>query len=1436
PWLDAPTNAPLTQCAATRYGYTLFAAGDFLSYNDQRPRTVVNEVCGVEVSRTYHAYPTNALGQAQEIEERAAFPGAPYGHASNPRTVKTYYAATAASPLPGRLANVAYPGGKTETYGYEYGTYNALTFVFTADPGGGAWRETVTAEYPDDGRAGSPKPPHVQTTRSVRAWDEKGREVLDESYVEDGAAFARIGWTRMSYDRNGKLTETAYSDGRVESATWGANCCGKESETSAEGIITVYGYNALKQKVSETKKGMAADGSGDITTLRIYDLENQVLSVSVTNEASGLGYVDYTRDYDAVGRLTRSTDRLGVTDNYVYSLWPPSPQYFPDPNATPGEYQYTGRGRSVCVTRAGRTTFTVYYPDGRLRFVEVDGSRRQSYAYGVDPSGAVWTLSVQGNLPSVPSRCSLSEIRLLASELDCAWTISVKDMLGNGIATEYPGFGKTRLVVSNVFDIAGNNVEMTEYAIPSFSNGPFVVSRILGEYEASGLRRHTAVDINTNGVIDFHGPDRVVGKRKVYERDGSNDWWTVSYFWVYPEFSSTVAVTTMVSRTKIAGLAMLQQKEASAIAYSEVIDIRGNVSRYTTLTDRSARRVTQVSTTESSSQPAIRVTVNGVLESEVSPSSVTNRYTYDSLDRQVRVTDGRDNTTITAYTPLGQVDYVEDAASIRSAYSYDTLGRRISVTDAFSNTVYTAYDIDGHVIAQWGATCPVAYEFDAYGRMIAMATTHEPGFGFTNLLSVLPPNMVLSATSHPLYPAGLDTVRWFRDQSTGFITNTMYADGKHVSYGYTPDGKVASRVWARGIATTYGYDAGNFLTTVKYSDDTPEVSISYDRLGRQLSCLTAVSTNVFTYSATTLEPLMETQNGVKIVRALDIAGRSSGINLGPDYCVEYLRDGYGRLENVISCDAGITLTNTYTYLPGSDLITHVSAGPLDVTKTYESSRNIVVSVSNQINHVGTTSILTHDYKNDVLGRRAVRIDTTQELPITNSFGYNLRSEIATVALGTNIYSYVYAPNGCRLLATANSVTNMYIPQAFEQYAVISNGQSGIYLPIYDEDGNMTSYGAWAYKWDAENRLVCATSNGVLVVANVYDHLSRRIKKFSCGMTDGIDYLYDGWSLIRETYKRRGSDNLCTNYYTWGLDLSGSKQGVGGVGGLLVVAVSKSVNDESSVFLPLYDANGNITKYLDEKGEIVASFEYDAFGNSGETSSVDAVLPFRFATKYWDAESRLINYGFRFYFSELGRFLGRDPIQELGFRERIGPLLDDSNILINDRRRLDDHNDLINGFDVLGLAEIPKPGSGIGYVKCNDNCQMEVSGCDETTAKETGIPVSCCKKHEEKHISDIKRKGNWCTKDAAGCCNGKGTAADNNSYEPQPPKDHNLKEGMDISMASECNAWEETMGCCLSEKNKKCQETAREVLKNRFCHEIRNIPFREDWNSNNGGSR
>jgi RHS repeat-associated protein len=107
-------------------------------------------------------------------------------------------------------------------------------------------------------------------------------------------------------------------------------------------------------------------------------------------------------------------------------------------------------------------------------------------------------------------------------------------------------------------------------------------------------------------------------------------------------------------------------------------------------------------------------------------------------------------------------------------------------------------------------------------------------------------------------------------------------------------------------------------------------------------------------------------------------------------------------------------------------------------------------------------------------------------------------------------------------------------------------------------------------------------------------------------------------------------------------VSGELQGAGGVGGLLYL----TLDDE--IYIPLYDGGGNVTKYIDASGNIVASYTYGAFGQLLSKSGPFAdVFRFRFSTKYYDAEIGLYYYGYRFYSTALMRWLNRDPIGEEG---------------------------------------------------------------------------------------------------------------------------------------------------------------------------------------------
>ena len=222
-------------------------------------------------------------------------------------------------------------------------------------------------------------------------------------------------------------------------------------------------------------------------------------------------------------------------------------------------------------------------------------------------------------------------------------------------------------------------------------------------------------------------------------------------------------------------------------------------------------------------------------------------------------------------------------------------------------------------------------------------------------------------------------------------------------------------------------------------------------------------------------------------------------------------------------------------------------------------------------------------------------------------------------------------------------------------------------PAYDNDGNLTADGTWTYTWDAENRLTAlempALPQGTGAppvrqrVSFSYDGLSRRISKL-VSYYDGTlwatlgtwFYTWDGWNCVLRCY----DDLTVLNWdqsYIWGPDLSGTFQGAGGVGGLLIEYQNLGENTTARRLVG-YDGNGNVTTLADgANGQLWALYEYDAFGN--ETRHHNAVgthaddNPFRFSTKPVDDETGLVYYGYRYYTPALGRWISRDPIGEEG---------------------------------------------------------------------------------------------------------------------------------------------------------------------------------------------
>jgi len=754
----------------------------------------------------------------------------------------------------------------------------------------------------------------------------------------------------------------------------------------------------------------------------------------------------------------------------------------------------------------------------------------------------------------------------------------------------------------------------------------------------------SAVDLNANGQIDL-ASDRVTRTETEYVKD-NGVWHRESRQYVYPTQGSDTPKLVASQREQLTGLGG-ETNDGTLVARTISIDVLENETVRETHVDRETKTRIERTILPTSNVAAEERYENGLLVASKSATGVERDREYDVIERLCSETDPRTGKTAYAYYTSGagskgQLRTVTDPGARVTTFSYDTTsGRRTQLTDALSQTTHTAYDKHGRVVATWGATYPVAYEYDDYGRLSAMATTRDTDQASVNLLSLLPQGVALSDTDNAQYPDDLDTTRWVYDQATGLLTQKVYANGQGPTYAYSSDGKLTTRTWARGATTSYSYDGAGALTNTVYSAGTPAVSFAYDRLGRAITVTDGQGTRTNVYSSATLALSQERLPGGSVVAyTRDPLNRPSGVALDQDYAVEYGYDNQGRLASLSSQVQSVERTFAYPFVTNSELLEGWSSpGAIASRRTFEPTRDLVATVTNTWNGAAVSSFV---YTNDAIGRRTRRTDSGLH---QNDFGYNLRSEMTNAVMRvvgqtTNTYAYAYDPIGNRLSASRNLDDLTYISNELNQYTQIANGQT--IEPTYDADGNLLTFNGWTFTWNGENRLATAT-NGTVTLSFSYDYMGRRIAKAIAGGAT-FAYTYDGWNLLRERKTVGGTS--ATKDFIWGLDLSQTLQGAGGVGGLLSVILPGETPVET---FAVYDANGNVTEYVNASGTTVAHYEYDPFGGiSRQTGALADEFPHRFSTKYLDSETGLVYYGYRYYSPDCGRFLSRDPLGDHAF--------------------------------------------------------------------------------------------------------------------------------------------------------------------------------------------
>ena len=231
-------------------------------------------------------------------------------------------------------------------------------------------------------------------------------------------------------------------------------------------------------------------------------------------------------------------------------------------------------------------------------------------------------------------------------------------------------------------------------------------------------------------------------------------------------------------------------------------------------------------------------------------------------------------------------------------------------------------------------------------------------------------------------------------------------------------------------------------------------------------------------------------------------------------------------------------------------------------------------------------------------------------------------------------------------------------------------------------------------------------------------LGRRVSTTTLECT--IRHVYDGVQCIADV----DADGDVVVSYTWGA----------GIDNLLATRIG------GETYYPLTDIQGTVWGYVDSATNIVARFEYDAWGNIlSAISSVSALARnrYRFQCREWSAATGLVNFRARWYDPATGRWLSKDPIGLSGGLNLYAFCGDDPVNKFDSFGLSDDDNKKPAAIAVLGPPRLGPSGN-----------TYRADPLGHGTNPITGKPY-------DPHIHQIDRRGNTTTFDLDGTPRGSG---------------------------------------------------------------------------------
>ena len=1206
------TSSADTDNRVTTYSYFPVDGIDSGLTSTNTPRLIIesNTPIGLEVSRTYIIVATGMV-----IEARCTAPGASVWDSSNLITTNI---SRFTNTFEGTINEITFPD-------------HTMEITWTARIVDGVGRtNTVWRGQPNAARTAV-----TNGTMTVEVINATGQTLSRTSTdIASSIVIARetYGYT-SAYSLPASVTTL---DGRSVTQTY--DCCTLSKTTDKDGVISLFGYDALHRLVTTTRNGLVTsnvlDPAGNIVEEYRHGADGSRIKLGSTSY--GLDG-RRTSHYDAMTNLT---------------LW----SYIKDTNVT-------------TTYPNGGTRIESYYKDGSLQSVKGSAAFPVRYTYG-----------------ALVNKPYVEEIKLDASGSDTfEGRTTFTDMVGRHFRTKFE--------FSSQYSYYNDKGQLSQTIDRDGVTNAF-------EYNGLGELSMEAIDLNGTAGIQTNSTDRIKAIIVDFVNNGNaNVRRTRTSLYTTNDTSDVVIVTNEVSVdgmqtwNKQFGLTTSSKIEHSGNTRKETLtfpdgsrnvaffknsllqwraqydslgaEMRRSVIEYdpherpflttdskngtTTNSFDLADRVEQVATTSPNANGSSQVVLrqydnmgniyrvhlsdgtliantywtNGLLKETSGSRTYPSGFAYDVQGRMVRMTNwtnfatrsGARVTTWSYDSSDGRLEIKTFPDSTYVSYQYTYAGKLSRRTWARGITTDYRYNAAGDLksIDYSGSTVDVSFAYDRRGRRTgvtngAMVTVYS--------LDNAGNNFYESYIGGPLDGFGVT------NSFDHFLRRTNIASvGVRSSYRYDAQSRL-SEVSDGTNSAAYSYVANSSLVQdVLYKHQgAPRMLAgrSHDRLGRMSEAgAVGAASGPFSYGynydaanqrTSRVESDHSNWNFVYDELGQVISGKrrwdNSNTNFVAGQQFEYLFDEIG---NRVQSKSGGNVD-------GSNLRTS----------------DYLVNALNQVTN------RTIPDKFDVIGSAASNALVTVNGQSAYRHGEYFRYEFTTNNSSASVYPSV--TNHAVLGAGTNTVTgNTFLPKDPEAFA-------------YDADGNQTADGRWAMTWDGENRLVTMIGHSGLPdaarksITFNYDWVGRRISKVVSNWTGSAwtlsvsnRFLYDGWNLISEL-----SNNVVIRSYVWGSDLSETIRGAGGVGGLLAVRITGAGPQ-----FPVYDGNGSVAALVDSTtGTETATFEYGPFAEPIRVSGPLAKSnPIRFSTKYKDEESGFLYYGYRYYNPQTATWVNRDPLGE-----------------------------------------------------------------------------------------------------------------------------------------------------------------------------------------------